>query len=251
MEPDNQDPAAWSQRALLSAFGVDVVDGSDQPPASLGVTGEPPELSVDLDEAALLLSAVLRPDVDVMQWLVVLDELAAQCPAPTREGIIAFIIESGFKGPGDDYGRWQHSCLDHVLETRVGLPITLAIIAIELGRRLGVELSGIGMPAHFLVGDPNDPDWFADPFHGVEHLDRRGCQTLFHELIGDRLHWSDGLLAPVGNRQIMLRVLNNLKGGCQRFGSRIEFAQIMAIRVALPEFAHERREWVRSLAVFN
>jgi hypothetical protein len=251
MEPDNQDPAAWSRRRLLAVFGAGDADRSVAQQGPSDITDEHPGLSVDLDEAALLLSAVLRPGLDVMQWLVVLDELAAQCPAPTRDGIISFIVESGFKGPGDEYGRWQHSCLDHVLETRVGLPITLAIIAIELGRRLGVELSGIGMPAHFLVGDPNDPDWFADPFHGGQIRDRRGCRTLFADLIGDRLNWSDELLAPVSDRQIMLRVLNNLKGGCQRFGDRVEFAQIMAIRVALPEFAHEHREWVRSLAVFN
>lgn len=228
-----------------------MAEGSGAGLSDVAEAGEPPELTVDLDEASLLLSAVLRPGVDIMGWLVVLDELAAQCPSPTRESIIAHLVDTGFTGPTQDYGRWQHSCLDRVLETRVGLPISLAIIAIELGRRLGVELVGVGMPAHFLLGDPNDPEWFADPFHGGRILDRHGCRQLFEELIGDRLGWSDGLLASVNNRQIMLRVLNNLKGGCLRFGDRLELAQVMDIRAALPEFGHEHGERARSFAVFN
>jgi len=240
MEPDNLDPAASARRALL-----DVLGGAGATPS------QTIDVAIDLDEVALALSAVLRPGLDPVHWLVELDELAARCLVPTRDGIMAYLSEQGFGGVPPQRRRWHHSCLDRVLQMRTGLPITLAIVAIELGRRVGVELVGIGMPAHFLVGDPSDPDWFADPCNGGESLDRNGCRALLGRLIGDRLVWSDGLLAPVNKRQIVLRLLNNLKGDCSRVGHEIELARIMSIRAALPEFSHEQAELVRSLAVFN
>ena len=93
------------------------------------------------------------------------------CSAPTR-----------FAGDRSTYTDWRNSCLDHVLETGRGIPITLSVLLIEVARRRGVELVGIGMPAHFLVGDPTDPEWFVDPFHGGRTLDRAGCEALLRDL---------------------------------------------------------------------
>jgi hypothetical protein len=93
--------------------------------------------------------------------------------ADPRRGDAAPVRSGLFEGDRADYHHWRNSCIDHVLETRRGMPITLSVVAIEVARRVGVTLAGVGMPGHFLVGDPTDPEWFADPFHGRTALGRR------------------------------------------------------------------------------
>ncbi len=118
-----------------------------------------PDAALPLDRAALTLSAVLRPGLDIERWLDDLDVLAASCPKGDRDGVVATLFGAQrFAGDRATYSDWRNSCLDHVLETGRGIPITLAVVLIEVARRTGVELVGIGMPAHFLVGDPLDSD---------------------------------------------------------------------------------------------
>jgi hypothetical protein len=112
-----------------------------------------PASDLMLDEAALTMSAVLQPRLDVIEWLSVLDEFAASCPTPTREGVLAHLVgDLGFIGDRRSYGDWRNSCLDRVISGRRGIPISLSVVVIEVARRLGVGLHGIGMPAHFLIG---------------------------------------------------------------------------------------------------
>ena len=74
-------------------------------------------------------------------------------------------VDWGFAGNTTDYGDPRNSFLPDVIERRLGLPITLSVLMIEVGRRIGVGLHGVGMPGHFLVGVDGDPDAFIDPFH--------------------------------------------------------------------------------------
>jgi regulator of sirC expression with transglutaminase-like and TPR domain len=204
----------------------------------------------DLDEMSLRLSQALQPDLDVLEVMTELDELAAACPTPTREGVIRFLTtEAGFVGDDTAYHRWENSCLDHVIARRRGMPITLAVVAIEVARRVGTQLCGVGLPGHFLVGDPNDPRWFADPFNGQSDLMRDDCRNLLVRLGVTR--WSDSYLEPMPNRLIVARILNNLRLSCERRDDGIRLAIVMQARQALPEFIDERDEAVEALALLN
>jgi regulator of sirC expression with transglutaminase-like and TPR domain len=204
----------------------------------------------DLDELALAVSMVLQPDLDLIGTLAVLDQLAADCPTPTRDGVIAHLFGSGlFRGDPADYQHWRNSCLDRVIELRRGMPITLAVVAIEVARRVGVPLHGVGMPGHFLVGDPADPGWFADPFHGGTSLDPDDCRELAAAL--GVPGWSPRFLDPTPNRLVVARILNNLKVSCERRGDLVRLALVMQARQAMTEFASERDDARRSLAALN
>ncbi len=203
-----------------------------------------------LDELSFTLSAVFEPGLDVIGAMAALDQLAGDCPTPTRDGVMQWLFSSGtFVGDRTDYHHWRNSCLDQVVAARRGMPITLSIVAIEVARRLGVRLVGVGMPGHFLVGDPSDPTWFADPFHGRSGLGPGDCRTLLAELGMSR--WSDRFLEPTTDRLIIARILNNLKVSCERRTDSVRLALVMHARQAMHEFATEHDEAVRSLAVFN
>jgi len=203
-----------------------------------------------LDEMTLLLSKALQPDLDVLGVMTELDVLAADCPTPTRDGVMRFLRDdAGFAGDAVEYHRWENSCLDRVIARREGMPITLAVVAIEVARRVGVRLAGVGLPGHFLVGDPDDPGWFADPFHGRTDLRRDDCRNLLVRLGVQR--WSNSYLEAVPPRLVVARILNNLRASCERRGDGLRLAIVMQARQALPEFAAEHDAAVEALAPLN
>lgn len=203
-----------------------------------------------LDELAVAISQVLQPGLDTIGVLAELDVLAAECPTPTRDGVIQHLFGSGrLVGDRSDYHRWQNSCLDHVLATGRGMPITLAVVAVEVARRVGVRLAGVGMPGHFLVGDPADPEWFADPFHGRTGLGRSDCRDLMLAMGMGR--WSERFLQTIPPRLVAARILNNLKLSCERRGDDIRLALVMQARQALPELGDEPSAAELALAVLN
>jgi regulator of sirC expression with transglutaminase-like and TPR domain len=209
-------------------------------------------VSLDLGEAALAFSAVLQPGLDIDHWLSELDELSASCPTPTREGVVRHLFTThGFAGDATTYSHWHNSCLDHVIRRRVGIPISLSVLTIEVARRLGVTLSGVGMPAHFLVGDPGDPEWFLDPFGDGQVLDRHGCATLFATVAGSDHPWRDSYLDRTPPRAIVVRMLNNLMADFVRRSDRLRLALVTRLRMELPEITGEHAEAVRRLAILN
>ncbi len=126
--------------------------------------------------AALEIASIETPDLDQQPFLAILDRMAsaiaARLPsgATGREFVAAanqyFFDELGFHGNEIDYNDPRNSCLDHVLDRRTGLPITLSVVYIEVARRLGQPVSGIGLPGHFIV-EYKDGEFAAyiDPFH--------------------------------------------------------------------------------------
>jgi regulator of sirC expression with transglutaminase-like and TPR domain len=172
-----------------------------------------PELDLPLDEAAFLVAAHAHPGLNLDGWLVRLDEIAARAVGARTAaalGELLFVTE-GFAGNVEDYSDPRNSMLDDVIDRRLGIPITLSILMIEIGRRIGLGLHGVGMPGHFLVGVDDEPDSFVDPFHAGRVLDVDGCRAIFAELQGPDAPFSPGYLAPTGSRAILLRVLNNLQ----------------------------------------
>jgi regulator of sirC expression with transglutaminase-like and TPR domain len=204
----------------------------------------------DLDVMALSLSKVFQPDLDLIGALAALDELAAGCPTPTRDGVMNHLFGSGmFTGDRADYHHWRNSLLDQVVDARRGMPITLTVVGIEVARRVGVPLTGVGMPGHFLVGDAEDPTWFADPFHGRTGLTGVDCREMLVQMGMSR--WSERFLDPVPNRLIIARILNNLKSSSERRGDRLRLALVMQARQVLPEFSAEGDDARQALAIFN
>lgn len=209
--------------------------------------------AVPLDEAALLLSAELQPELDLAEWMVALDELAAGCPTRTPDGVARFLFDDDhFIGNRRAYYDWRNSCLDRVIATRTGIPISLSVLMIEVARRLGIELVGVGMPTHFLVGVADDPDTFFDPFDGGRPLDRERARALFTDLTRGQVQWQESFLDPTSNRDIVIRMLNNLKGVFSGRSDAIRLGVVMSLRGTIPELADlEDAEIAVTTAIFN
>jgi regulator of sirC expression with transglutaminase-like and TPR domain len=173
-----------------------------------------PEREIPLDEAALLIAAHAHPGLDIERGLTDLDALAKEAGAHDP-AVLAhrLFVELGFAGNTVDYGDPRNSYLDDVLARRLGIPITLSVVMMEVGRRSGVALGGVGMPGHFLVttgGD--DPVWF-DAFHDGRALDVEGCRMVFHAVHavhGAAAEFSLDHLAITPTRTILDRMLANL-----------------------------------------
>ncbi len=170
-----------------------------------------PESAIPLDHAALLVAAHANPALDIGRSIDRLDDIASRCTDRSFAGVIDHLFAAEkFIGNHDDYYDPRNSFLNEVVDRRLGIPITLGIVAVETGRRIGVPIAGIGMPGHFLVRDATSVERYADPFDG-RTLDRDGCRVLFTATQG-HAEFSDELLTPVGARAIVARLLANLKG---------------------------------------
>jgi regulator of sirC expression with transglutaminase-like and TPR domain len=165
-----------------------------------------PEPDLLLAEAAMLIAAHDHP-VDVAAQLAALDELAHGAPDTPELLARHLFTDLGFAGNEVDYVDPRNSYLDEVLRRRVGIPITLSVLMLEVGRRRGLMLEGVGMPGHFLVRA--DDGAFYDPFHGGLRLDEEGCRLVFEATRG-AVPFLAEYLAPVGPRAILARMLANL-----------------------------------------
>jgi regulator of sirC expression with transglutaminase-like and TPR domain len=208
---------------------------------------------VPLDEAALLISSAVQPGLDPAHWLDELDALAATCRSSTPAGVAQHLFENErFVGNRSAYYDWRNSCLDRVIATRTGIPISLSVLMIEVARRVGVGLVGVGMPAHFLVRSHGDIDEFFDPFDGGRPLDRTGARALFQQVTGGQVTWSERYLDPTPNRDVVVRMLNNLKSVFAGRSDAVRLAMVMDLRSAVPELAElEAAEIAVTGAVFN
>lgn len=209
--------------------------------------------AVVLDEAALCVAAVAQPGLDVDAELARLDRLAAECATPTLDGLVALLFGSGrFRGNAADYYDPRNSYLDQVLARGVGIPITLSVLAMEVGRRVGVPLAGVGMPGHFLLRDQVDPAVFVDPFHGGRLLGAPDCRDLFRRSMGRQAPWYDGYLEPISRAAIIERMVANLRLGFQRTGDTVSLRWVLRLRVRCPGATDDdHRELARLLADTN
>ena len=191
---------------------------------------------VRLDEAALLVAAHERPDeVDMERALDRLDSIAGSIPSPTLDGLTTLLFhDEEFRGNRDDYYNPANSYLDRVLERRLGIPITLAVVMIEVGKRAGVPLFGVGMPGHFLVGDRVDSDVFVDPFKGGARVDRAGAKAVFQEMHGASASFEERFLNETPPTEIVIRLLNNLRMIHSQAERLASLARTMELLVLVP-----------------
>ena len=212
-----------------------------------------PEPEIDLALGALMIAGHGRPTVDETASLAELDALADLVRIRLDAGDPARVVadrlhdvlyrEIGFRGPtAAEYGDPENSLLDRVLERRVGLPISLAIVELEVAWRIGFPAAGIGLPGHFIVGGPDG--MLFDPADGGRRLTPDDCQALIRRSIGDGVLLHAGMLRPVGRRQILARVLRNLRAA--HLGRRDWAAAVDAIDLLLvleptdPEHGRDR-----------
>ncbi|HKA34993.1 MAG TPA: tetratricopeptide repeat protein [Candidatus Binatia bacterium] len=177
----------------------------------------------DLARAALAIAQDEYPALEPEAYLARLDRLAARVrdlaggkSDPYRMiaalNHVLFTQES-FRGNRGDYYDPRNSFLSDVLERKKGIPITLSVIYTEVARRAGLPLRGVGFPGHFLVKyESNDEEIVIDPFDKGEVRTLEELQALLDELYNGKVALRPEFLAPVTNRQIIHRILNNLKG---------------------------------------
>jgi regulator of sirC expression with transglutaminase-like and TPR domain len=189
----------------------------------------------------------------VDHWLGRLDELADGVEDRSADGVADHLFATGhFAGNRTAYYDWHNSCLDRVIATRAGIPISLSVLMIEVARRVGVDLFGVGMPAHFLVGSVRHPERYFDPFHHGRRLDRAGARSLFDQVTDGQVSWDDRFLDPTPNRDIVIRMLNNLKGVFIGRSDTVRLAIVMDLRSTVPELAElEAAEIATTSAIFN
>jgi regulator of sirC expression with transglutaminase-like and TPR domain len=185
-----------------------------------------PDAEIDLARAALGLARVEYIDLSPNPSLQRLDELAAGSGVDAGTGTGSsdpvgqlhrlreyLFAELGFAGNRRDYFDPRNSFLNDVLDRRLGIPITLSLVLIEVGRRVGLELHGIGLPGHFITGlAMGDDRILLDPFNRGRILTAEGCEAVVARAVGRPVSLTEAHFAPVSKRQFLARLLNNLKG---------------------------------------
>src|SRR6266404_8616530 len=197
---------------------------------------------IELDEAALLLARIEYPDLVIEPFLRILDSYAAELDGRSGNFVVAanqyLFDELGFTGNSEDYYNPANSCLNEVLASKTGIPITLSVVYLEIARRLSQPVFGIGLPGHFIVQyDDGLYSTYSDPFHSGALLDAAAC----YALAGTGSN--PAALARVNNRQIVARMVNNLRGVYFSRGAHRKTLQILNLLLdAVPDSAEEVKQ---------
>ena len=179
-----------------------------------------PDDHIDLAEGALLIAAEEYPDLDIEAYLRRLDGLAQEArtflgDATTGAERIArlnqfLFVEKGFVGNQKRYYDRRNSFLNEVLDRHTGIPITLALVYMEVARRLDLPVHGVGFPGHFLAKYVGDEEIIIDAFFG-QVLTERDCRERLQSVLGPETPFDRRYLRAASPREILVRVLGNLK----------------------------------------
>ncbi len=177
---------------------------------------------IDLARAALAVAREEYPDLDEARYLRLLESIATSVQAGLPHGATVerrvgrlnacLFHELGFAGNQDDYYDPRNSFLNEVLDRRVGIPITLSIVYMEVGRRCGLRIDGVSFPGHFLCKvHLEGGELIIDPFHrgqllGVEDLKKRLASA-----VGEQVRFDPRVLRAARPREILVRMLQNLR----------------------------------------
>ncbi|MBE9140482.1 tetratricopeptide repeat protein [Nodosilinea sp. LEGE 07088] len=181
-----------------------------------------PDNEVNLARAALYMAQEDYPDLAIADYLTMLDRMAETLsqrlpPSPYPLKIIGAINdylfgELNFQGNRIAYYDPRNSFLNEVLERRVGIPITLSLVYLELAQRIGFPMAGVSMPGHFLIRPTvDDMDLFVDPFNQGEVLFEQDCRERIGQMFGDSAQLEPQQLAPITPTVFLARMLTNLK----------------------------------------
>ena len=218
-----------------------------------------PDHDVNLGQAACAIARLEYPAFDLSSCLDRIDDFASAAssmlsagpePDSAVKAINRLMFENlGFRGNHDDYYDARNSCINDVLERRTGIPITLSVVYLEIARRLGLPIYGVGLPSHFLVKyDDGSKLFFIDPFHEGRSLTREGCRDMLKQLHGRPVELTDLHFAAVENRQIVTRMCSNLRSiyltNCE-YQKALETVEI--ILALAPNSAEDlkQRAWIK------
>ena len=227
------------------------------------------EQELNLAEAALLIALDEYPGLDVESYLRQLDELASgvQERLPAQAGLEDTLVtlnqflfvEQGFSGDTENFDDPRNSFLNEVLDRKLGIPITLSIIYMEVGRRLGLPLKGVSFPGHFLVKfSTQDGEVVLDPFSGGSLMSKEDLEEMLEETYGtvDATHAPlERLLTASGKKDILVRMLRNLKGAYlrrERYDKALSAVdQILLIQPDQPDEIRDRGSIYEHLECFR
>jgi regulator of sirC expression with transglutaminase-like and TPR domain len=217
----------------------------DDPTARFEALVRRQDRPLPVDEALLLIAAHAHPSLDVSAELARLDEIAALVEEPSVEGVLDVVYERlGFAGDRDTYHAADNSLLPRVLDRRRGIPLSLALVLMEVGRRCGVDFEGIGMPGHYLLRPAGQPERFMDAFDRGRSLDVEGCRALCEGAIPG-FPWEEAYLRPDAPWTRISRTLGNLVSAYRRAGARDDLIWALQLALLLPSGSmRERRELV-------
>ena len=213
-----------------------------------------PDEEIDLAYAALCIAQAHTPTLDPQRYLDRLEdwaqELAQQLPTeryPLKvlKALNEYIYDHlGFRGNINDYYDPCNSFFDQVLDRRLGIPITLSLLYLELAKRVGFPMQGIGMPGHFVMRPcVDDMDVYVDAFHRGELLFAQDCQERLENIYGQPVVLQSEHLSPVSNSQFLARLLNNLKAIYINRREPIQaLGTIDGILLLFPHWWSERRD---------
>lgn len=224
----------------------------DDPRARFAAAVQAPDEAIDLAEAALLIAAEAYPGLDLDRYRARLDALgdgarasidaAGSDEARVRALIRYLAREQRFTGNQDDYYDRRNSFLNEVLDRRTGIPITLGVVYIEVARRAGLTVRGVGFPGHFLAKYEGGSEIVFDPFFGLL-LTEAQCARRLQAVLGTDAPFDRRYLRIATAKEILVRMLRNLK---QVFlqARELEPALSCSERILLvqPELAAEVRD---------
>ncbi|WP_373525385.1 SirB1 family protein [Nostoc sp.] len=177
---------------------------------------------IDLAKAALYIAQEEYPNLDPEEYLNALDTMAwelqerlpdSRYPLRMVQTINQYLYDDlGFSGNQLDYYDPRNSLLNDVIERRLGIPITLALVYLEVARRIDFPMVGVGMPGHFLIRpDIPDIEIFVDAFNSGEIIFAQDCEERLSQLYQQSVTLQPEFLAVVSHRQFLARMLTNLK----------------------------------------
>lgn len=180
------------------------------------------ETEIDLGRAALTIAASDYPNLDIDAYVTRIEELAAAAEervggeADAYRSIAALnhvlFQERGFHGNREHYFDPKNSFLNEVLDRKTGIPISLSVLYMEVAQRIGLPLHGVGFPGHFLVKYIGDnQDIVVDPFNRGEILSEKSLKNMLYRLYGGTIAFDPDLIESISKKQILRRMLNNLK----------------------------------------
>lgn len=210
---------------------------------------------INVPRAALQFArAIAYPDLNVADYMARLHELSEEAadhvaladpPRRQAESLSHFLFgRKGFRGNTADYNNPANSYLNHVLDRRLGIPITLSVIYVDVATRLGVPAYGISLPGHFIVGirDGQTELWL-DPYHGGRRLDLTDCAELIRLSTGYEGPLEAAWFAPASPREILARMLANLRAGYVSAASWTKAAAVIRlIRQTQPDEPEHLRD---------
>ncbi|MEL6459316.1 MAG: SirB1 family protein [Cyanobacteria bacterium J06641_2] len=178
--------------------------------------------NIDLAKAALYIAQEEYSQLDIEEYLNALDTMAVELeerlplekyPLKIIQCINQYLYDDlSFKGNSGNYYDPRNSFLNDVIERRVGIPITLALLYIEIARRIDFPMIGIGMPGHFLIRpDISEIEIFVDAFNNGEVMFPQDCQERLSQIYQQNVTLQPEFLAPVTKKQFLARMLTNLK----------------------------------------